>query len=353
MKKKIFSLILLLAVMIMPLSLVKATDGYFNSNENVNDSNTYSHSSFVAGGNVKTSGKVEGLAFVAGATVEANSNVEYGIMAGESVEVNSVVEKDLFLAGNNLKLTTNASVGRDAYIAGNKIDISANINGNAFIAGSLITLNNITINGDLNIASEQLDIQGNVTINGKLIINEDARINNSDKLKYTSKETYKASRFDFNFKSAVTEVVLSVLTLIFAAIILIVLFPKLLGKIDAELSAKDIGMKILKGFITLIVVPIVGLLSLAVMVGLTLSVIIFALYIIAITLSTIFASYVIGNWIYTKVFKQKENRVVSTSFMIIVIKLVEYIPYIGPLVSLAVFLYGLGIICQLFIDRNK
>lgn len=353
MKKKIISIILILAVVVLPVTNVFASDGYFNTNENVSDTKVYEHSAFIAGSNVKANGEVKGIALVAGATVEANAKVEYGIMAGESVEVNSIVEKDVFLAGNKVKLGKDAVVGRDVYIAGNSVTINSNLNGNAFIGGSIVTLDNITINGDLNIAANQLDVIGDVNINGKLIVNDNIVINNENKLRYSSKELYKTRGFEFDFRNTVTDIILSTLTLVFTAIVLIMLFPKLFNKIDAKMEGRDFGKKLLYGLVTLIVVPIIGILSLAVMVGVTLSVIIFAFYIIAIILATIFAAYVIGDWVYTKLLKQKQNYVVSTSFAIIVFKILEYIPYIGWVIALLVFFYGLGIISDLFLKRNK
>ena len=77
------------------------------------------------------------------------------------------------------------------------------------------------------------------------------------------------------------------------------------------------------------------------------------MYIIALMLATILASAVIGQNIYTKLFKQKDNIYISTIIGILVVKLVSLIPYIGGIVALLVFLYGLGMIWRLFLDRNK
>ena len=180
MKKKILG-ILLIMFMVLPISFVKA-DEYFTANDNVNDTKEYNHSHFEAGNNVYSKSNVNGLSFVAGSVLNISGTKEYGIFAGESLKIDATIEKDLFAAGNSINISKDSNIGRDIYLAGNNISIDSNINGNAFIAGSVINLNNTTINGDAKFAANTLNIGENVEITGKLIINEDAIIQNEGKI---------------------------------------------------------------------------------------------------------------------------------------------------------------------------
>ena len=214
-------------------------------------------------------------------------------------------------------------------------------------------MDNVTINGDLNVSAGQLEMNGNVVITGKLIINDNAVIKGENNLIVGSKEIYKNGSYNISFRNKVIDLVLSILALIFAGIVLIVIFPKLFDKIEYELKASDIFKKILCGLGLLIIVPALAIISLIIEVGVLLAGIIFALYIIALFVAVIFASYIIGNNIYTKLFKQKENVYIGLIIGVLLIKIIGLIPVVGSLVEFFAFLYGLGIICSLFLNRNK
>lgn len=352
MKKKILVFIAIIGALFLTVDVVNANE-YLNANESLNDTESYNHSHFEAGNNVTSKSDVNGLSFVAGAIVDVSGTKEYGFFAGETVKVNGLIEKDLFSAGNTVTISKDSSIGRDAYLAGNSVDIQSNIKGAVFVGASLVRLENVTIDGDVSIAANTVEIVGDVTINGLLKINEDAVINNESKLVASKVEKYANTSVNFDFTNKISDIILDFLKTIFTGLVLVLVFPKLFKKIKYELEAKDIGMKLLYGLLLLFAVPMVCIVALTIIVGMSVSVMLLFMYIIAIMLATIFASIVIGHNIYTKLFKQKENIYLSTLIGIVLVKIIELIPIIGGICSVLVFLYGLGIIWQLVLDRNK
>lgn len=352
MNKKILGIIAIFIAMFVAITNVKAGE-YFVGDENVIDNETYAHSHFEAGGNITSRSNVNGLSFVAGANLDVAGAKEYGFFAGETIKVSGSIEKDLFAAGNTVSIEKGASVGRDAYLAGNSVSINTNIKGTVFIAASMIKLENVTIDGDLSIAGNTIDIIGDVKVNGTLRVNDEAVINNESKLDAYKKETYVTNSVNINFTNRISDIVLDILKTVFTALILVLVFPKLFKKIKYDLEAKDIGMKLLFGLLVLVGIPMVCLVSLSILVGMSVSVILLFLYIIAIMIATILASAVIGQNIYTKLFKQKDNIYASVLIGVLLVKLIELIPVAGSLIGILVFLYGLGIIWRLFLDRNK
>ena len=350
--KKIIGLFVFLVSMFITVGTVSAGE-YFVADQNVIDEQIYEHSHFEAGSEVTSNSIVKGLSFVAGANIEVAGTKEYGFFAGETVKVNGKIDKDLFAAGNSVIIDKSASIGRDAYLAGNSVTLNSNISGTVFVGASLVKLENVIINGDLSIAANTVEIVGDVTINGIFRVNDDAVISNEDKLTAYKNEKYASSSVNIDLKNRVSDIVLDILKTIFTGLVLILVFPKLFKKIKYDLEAKDIGMKLLYGLLVLVAVPMICLVSLSIIVGMSVSVILLFLYIIAIMLSTILASAVIGENLYTKLFKQKDNIYLSMITGILVVKLVELIPVVGMLFALLVFLYGIGIIWQLFLDRNK
>ena len=352
MKKKLLGLFMVLAAMFVTMTTVRAGE-YVTADENVIDEQVYDHSHFEAGNNITSKSDVHGLSFVAGASVDVSGTKEYGFFAGESVKVNGSIEKDIFAAGNTVVIEKEATIGRDAYLAGNSVTINSNINGTVFIGASLVKLDNVIINGDLSIAANTVEILGDVTVNGTLRVNDNVVINNEQNLSALKTEKYKSTEVNIDFTNEISDIVLDILRTIFTALLLILAFPKLFKKIKYDLEAKDIGMKLLYGLLVLVAVPMICLVSLSIIVGMSVSVILLLMYIIAIMLSTILASVVIGQNIYTKLFKQKDNIYISMLIGILVVKIADFIPYIGGLFTFLVFLYGLGMIWRLFLDRNN
>ena len=348
MKKKLLSLIALLSLLLVPICSVRADD-YFKANDNVSDSEVVNHSLFMAGNGVKSNGKVNGISFLAGNSVEVSGTTSYGFIGGNIVTIKGEIENDAFLAGSNVIIDKEATIGRDVFIAANEVTINADIKGNAFIAGSIINLNNITINGDLKVTTSQLVISDDVTITGKLVINEDAKINNESSLKSASKETY---RYEIQTED-VSNVLISILTTFFTGIVLTLLIPKVFKKLDYKLQIEDVFKKILYGLATLIFIPVIFIILLMLRVGVSVGAILIMLYIISVMLAKIFASYVIGKELYTKAFKQKDNIYLDMLIGIAVVEVIALIPAAGPIVTFFVFAYGLGLITRLFLNREK
>ena len=350
MKKKIYAILLLISIFVLPIT-AKAEDSYFVADDKAVVSEEYNHNVFAAGETVKNNATVNGIFFGAGSNVEVNGNVSYGFVAGESVNVYGNINNDLFAAGKSLTIRKEGKISRDLYVAANDVTIQSNLPGNGFIVASIVTLDNVVIDGNLRIYANQLNISGNVEIKGTLYVGEDTIINNESNLKVGNKEVSKITRVEF--KTRVSDSILSVLTLIFTAIVLALVFPKLFKKLSYELTVKDVFKKMFSGLCVLVIVPILTLILIILSVGVSLGVITLLLYIIGLMISTILSSYVLGYNLYNKAFKQKDNIYVDLIIGILIIKIVEIIPVVGPLAVFATFIYGLGLLYRLVTNESK
>ena len=346
MKKKLLSLVIFLMLLLVPISVfAEETD----KKESVD---YYNHSYFEAGNELSVDKNVDGISFIAGNIVKFNGNSTYGALAGENVTINKNIEKDLFAAGNFVTIEKDATIGRDAYLAGTEINIKSNMNGNIFAAGTKVVLDNVEINGNVNLATNELIINGNVKISGKLIINEDAKISGEDKLSVISKDVYK-SVSKVEIKTTITNILLGLLTVIFTGILLAVIFPKLFTKLDDEFNVGKVSKYSLYGFVALIAIPILSIVLMGTIVGLTFGFIVLLFYILMLLLAIVFSSYVFGKYIVTKLFKQNDNLYLNIIVGISLFKLISYVPYIGGLIYFISFIYGIGLIINLFLNRNK
>lgn len=346
MKRKVLGLLGLIMLLLTPFIVKAEENSYFqvDSNEKVVD-----HSLFTAGEVVTSKETVNGLNFVVGNSLKLSGENEYGFYAGNDVTISNHIVKDAFAAGSTVVITEDANIGRDLYAAGSSVTINGNISNNAFVGGTVITLKDVTIDGNLNVACDTLVIEGVVSINGTLSINESATIENENNLMVTNKNIYKDNdNVDFNVTNIFVELLISIASIMLLGFIINAMFPKAYEKVLDELSANKIFKNIGIGLLTLIIVPIVTIILLCTIVGVRLGFVLLLIYILLLLLAILFASVLVGNLVLTKLFKGEDNSYLSIAIGIIVLKLVGLIPVLGGLVYFLALLYGIGKALELY-----
>ena len=138
------------------------------------------------------------------------------------------------------------------------------------------------------------------------------------------------------------------LAIIFA--LLTFAIPKAFEKIHSKYESFDFGQGVetfTKGLVTLIVVPVLAVILLFTYVGIPLSLISIALYVIAIYLSTLFAAYLLGYKLWQKFFNKDLNILLVGVLGLIVLFVLELIPGITVIISILKLMIGLGVIWDL------
>ena len=133
--------------------------------------------------------------------------------------------------------------------------------------------------------------------------------------------------------------------LIFAVICL--LFPKIITRISDKYEKVESGEVIevfTKGLLTLILLPIIGIMLFMTVIGLPLGVIGLIFYGVAIYLSTIFTAYLLGYKIWQKVFNKDMNMLLIGLIGLFVLLILNLIPGINYLVAIITIVIGLGLI---------
>lgn len=347
MKKKILSLSFIILVIFAIISPVNAIS-YGEADESVNQTGKYDSVRLIAGNRVTSNADIDGISFVAGNDVSVNGRTTYGFYAGNSVTINEAVEKDLFVAGNSVTIGNDAVIGRDIFIAASNILVSSNVARNLFAGGSTVNISGITINGDAHIEAERIIMDESTVIKGKLTYEEGATVTGLESATIGSIKTTKIATNDnvikYNPVNYFYSFVISIISSFIVLAILFYLLPKTKDKLlNTKLDASNIGMSIAIGILTVIVLPIIAIIALLTGILTPLALIALCVFIIACYLSTLFASFIIGNLINTKLFK---NNSIYLSILIglILIKLIGLIPVLGFIISILLFLYGLGLI---------
>ena len=370
-KIKNYIIILLLSLLIIPLNIVNAVDietsteeklnekdgfdKYFDADNTITVEKEINHNYFVAGNNVNDKSTTNGIMFAAANNLNSNSKIDYAFMFANTANITSLIENDLFLLANNINIIDTA-ITRDAYILGNQINISnTTIGNNVALSGSVIKLNNITINGNLEIDASEIIIEQNVTITGTIRYNETAKTQNIENVSSKETKTYKVETISKKEKiiNEIKDVSISIIALIVTTIFIYIIFPKSTKLIDKKITKKEIGLRISKGLVILIITPIIGFLLLISTIAYPLGIITLLLYGILIYLSIIIPSILIGDYVITKLIKKEENIYLSIILGIIIVKVISLIPFIGTVLYFLTMLYGIGQIYELINNSRE
>ena len=353
MRKKFWGL---LGILIISLSFTNVyAREIVNAGDNIIQEGVYDSNRLVAGNIVDNKAYVDGLSLVFGNQITLEGSSTYGVYAGNNVIIEEKVEKDMFVAGNSITIASNAIIGRDAYIAGNSVIINADIARDLRYAGSSINLSGITVNGDAYIYAEEIILDANTIIVGKLTYSEDSNITGLDVASIGSVEVkeYEDINIEFNIYDSVWSFIISVVSSFIVMITLFYLMPNVKEKLNkVELKADSIIKMMLLGLILLIIIPIVSLIALFTGILTPLALIVLSIYAISIYLSSLLVYYIVGNIISNKVFK-KDNVYLALICGIILVKLIKLIPFIGGIVGTIVLFYGMGLIYKFIYKKGK
>ena len=365
MKKKF---VIFLLALIMPFAFVSATDDLLTSMPNRTDDvifedvpndevtkETYNGTKFSADFNVSSTDNVDGINFVAGSSVSVSGQNEYGAYAGSNVNIKGNILRELFAAGSSVNIASETVVGRDSYIAGSNVNMSGTFNRNVYIGAGSLVLSDVTINGNLKLSVSDITVLDNVVINGTLEYNDNATVSGIDKATINETKTYHVDvdEESVSITSKIKSVIFSMISLIIIAFVINLLFPKIYKSLDKKLEANDLLNKTLVGFGILCLTPMAAIFCMVTGVGLGLGFIVLALYIILCCISSLTVMSVVGNNIWTKVFKKEENIYLSIVIGIVVFKLVYLVPIIGGLLSFVSILIGLGYSKELMFPKKK
>ena len=350
---KLFSIILF---MFLFISNINATSlGEFD--ETVNQEGEYNSVRFIGGNNVQNKATIDGISFGFGNNITTNGHVTYGVYLGNDISVNEFIEKDLFVAGNNINIGSEAILSRDVFAAGNIIGIYTNVGRDLRAAGSYVSLKGITVGADAYIDAEKIVLDENTTITGKLSYPENANITGLDVAKVGSvvvkeviEDDIEESIDAYSRYMFVTWLIAAIVT----TLIILALFPKLRERLNkANLEFGEIGKTSLIGLGVLFVVPIISLFTIFTVLLTPLTLIVLAIYAVGLYLSKLFASYIVGN-IIMKQFKLKNDRyVLSILVGVVLTRLLSLIPVLGSIVQFMLLIYGLGLIYTMFTTNNK
>ena len=329
------------------LSLAKAGDSVLEEGE-------YNSVRFIAGNNVINKANIDGISFIAGNEITTEGVSNYGIYAGNNINIKEKIMEDLFIAGNKINLYEEATIGRDVFIAGSNVNIMTNIARDLRVGANRINISGITIEGDAYLYADNITLDENTVINGKLTYQEGTKISGLDLAKVGEVVTTKKVEIEVKKPhiSPIKNIILSICAGIITMLILFYMLPKTEEKLThVELKIEPIIKTVCIGFLILILIPITFIITVFTNILTPFALILACIYGISIYLGPLLSGYIIG-YLLTKIFIKKDNKYLSLLIGITLVKLVKLIPYIGSFIGVICLLYGMGLITKYLKQKN-
>lgn len=350
MRKKLIFLLIICLIFVSKVDAKEYEDTKLILDDNVVIDTDIDNSSLIMGNSVEIDNKINGVGIVLGYDVLLNSNMEHLATIGNSVTFNGKVTDAVILA-NKVVLNESSTVGRDITIFANSVNISGSFNRNITVHAKDVTIKDAQIAGNVKINAEKINIETNAAIIGHLNHNNDAEIKISDIASIGAIDTFVNDKKDAdNFSDKIKSQVIGMINILVIFALLATFAPKLFTKFDEK--RKDIIKNIGIGFIFLIILPLIMLMLIITVFGLSLGIILIALYVLLVYLSNMVTGYIIGSFIWDKLVKKEKRTYLVGVLGIIILYILKIVPYVNIVITFVSIMIGVGTIISLY-NRKK
>lgn len=328
----------------------------YAANENLVTSGITNKSIFKFGNNINITGTVNGDIICAGQTVTIDATVNGDIIcaaqtitvtgkvsgdirvAGQTVNVNSDLSRNASIAGQDVTISKEAKVGRDLQIAGETLNIDGAVGRDLSVESGKTYINN-TIGRNANVnAAEKLILQDSATINGNLKYSSPVKLVKTGSANVEGTTTY--TKIDSDKTASRDWLVIwqlyVLLGLTLVSVVLVTLFPQAFRRLS-DIAGKKLGWAFLTGFVAMFAVPIVIFSFFISLIGIPFALILILLWILALVITFPLAFYIVGARVLPKL-----HPVLMILIISLVIGVIQILPFIGGLITFALYLLGSG-----------
>jgi cytoskeletal protein CcmA (bactofilin family) len=301
----------------------------------------------LAGGNVAIDGPVGGDVIAAGGDVALRGRTrDDARLAGGNVLIAGRVDDDAIAAGGKVRVDRDAIVGGRAWLAGGEIAVGGTIGRELRASGGKVLVDG-TVRGDVNVAADSLEIgplariEGNVVHRGprEARIDPGARIAGGVEFRRTEAPGAAARVI------AAVAAILLVVALFVTGVAMILLFPRFTPAAARTIETdpwRSLGI----GAVALLGTPAAVLALLVTAIGIPLGLVLLAGYFVAILLGYLVAALFLGALGVRRLgHRPSPSRgalVVGLLAALVVLGILQLVPFLGCLVSLAASVFGLG-----------
>jgi cytoskeletal protein CcmA (bactofilin family) len=364
---KIFKILILSALFLLPLTAVRAADTKTGNSVYVAKDEIISGNLYAAGGTITVDGTISGDLIAAAQTINVNGRIEGDIIAaaqnltingdvggnvrvaGNSVILNGKVSRNVNALGTNIIFGADSRIGWDAYLAGSNAEVRGIIDGGlsgqagqVLISGKIgKDLNLKLTNGNL---PQQLIIVPEAIINGNITYTAPNLANISDQAKIAGKiqQNTLATEESNIFLLWIWGKLFTIFSALTVGLVLIFIGKNITTKILDKMEESPLKM-LVPGLIIMFILPPIALVLIFTIIGIPLALIIASWWLIMTYVARIFTAILVGQLVIKKISKKKDWPLIYSLILgVVVCWLIFAIPFIGWLLALVAIWIGLG-----------
>jgi cytoskeletal protein CcmA (bactofilin family) len=307
-------------------------------------------------------GEIDGNLWAVGERVTVNCDLRRSARCGgQYVTVNSTVEGDLIAFGQDILISSEATVMRDCALFGAKLIIDGTVEADCDLRGGVVTisghiLGDVEIDGGEVILTPQAVIEGDLYYESskKARISPEAQVLGNTKWKKTRRES--SSDIDFPATPPPGSWLWSFLFLcgsLLIGVIITVFKHDMVERITTDIKRNGL-LHFLLGLLVVTLMPFLIVLIAITVIGLPVAVAGVTVY----TLLFLLAKVVVGIWLGRLILEQLSGgRKVSLGWSLIlgmvVLALLFKIPILGWLIYLLAWILGAGALTMCFFRRKR
>lgn len=308
-----------------------------------------------AGQSINISGQIDGDVICAGQTISIGGQIGGNLRtAGSYIIINGQISRNVMAFGATVSSTASSSVGWDMLAGGGFLNQAGKIGGELYggggqatIAGQIGKNVKLTLNGKNKDASAPLVIAPTAKINGNLEYTSEKNANIENGASIAGEQIHKP------FKKPVKKnhennlawwwgKLIGIFSALVIGLVLISFWREQILKITDLMLAKTAPAMGWGTLILLLTLPAAFILLITI-IGAPLSLILIALWLIAIYLSKVLVGILVGRKLLISLWhKKKDSLILAMIIGITISYLIFSIPVIGWFLSLLAVLWGLG-----------
>jgi cytoskeletal protein CcmA (bactofilin family) len=330
-------------------------DDLFISGSSVRIEGTVHGDVYALGRSVDVSGTVDGNVFALARDVVVGGTVGGSVItAGQTVRLaGSHIGDGVTAAGTDLSSDSGTTLGGGALLAGQGLDWRAKTGRGVTAAASDITLGG-PIGRNVNVQTGSLNLANGTAINGNLTYNSGQNLTRESNASVTGQirriEPKKHNQPQHHGPNLLLGLWGLVASLAVGCILLWI--APALSRGVPEMAARRPWASLGWGFLTLILTIPLVILMLITVIGIPLAILTVIAFAMALYLAHIFVAMAVGSQIL-KSAKQSYNRFAVLTLGLVVLFVVELIPFLGGLIRFLVLLFGLGAIVVYLYSRHR
>ncbi len=293
-------------------------------------------------GEIEVNNSVENSAYLFGAKASVKSP-EIGnrlVIGAGDVTIASHIKGDLIMFGGNVSLESPSIIDGDVYVYGGNLYLRGQVAGNVKAGAGKIILEGFIAEKDVELISDQISSDDNSKIKGKLSYFADKELQFPESL---------VSNPSFN---KIQKDVLNSNSSIIGGLMMLMLFGALVAWVQRKTitnlitqAQEKFSATLLTGLVATVVTPIIILILALTYVGIFSAFALGLLYILAWIFAYAYASIFAGSVLIKWITKSKQLRVDYLAAIVgaMIIGLLNFVPFVGPIVIFVICLVGLGI----------